>query len=225
MGDLQLPSFGRIVNHDVRSWEFPARRAAQIRSVSFLRRSPVLDQGDLGSCTGNAAAGVLMTDPFFARSYTLRKRMLNEDDAVALYSAATRFDGIRGVYPPDDTGSSGLGVAKAAKAAGYISGYRHAFGLQHALEALSLKPCIVGINWYDSFFKPNRHNGQCEISPGAAVAGGHEIELIGIDLTGRTVEFVNSWGTEWGRAGRARFSFDTFGQLLHEDGDVTVFDG
>jgi hypothetical protein len=31
----------------------------------WTRRIPVLDQGDLGSCTGNAATGVLGSEPFY----------------------------------------------------------------------------------------------------------------------------------------------------------------
>ncbi|NED51184.1 hypothetical protein G3I24_09730, partial [Micromonospora aurantiaca] len=64
----------------------------------------------------------------------------DEDQARALYSAATRLDEFDGEWPPTDTGSSGLGVAKACKRAGLISGYRHAFGLNAALTALAEQP-------------------------------------------------------------------------------------
>jgi hypothetical protein len=46
---------------------------------------------------------------------------LTESDAVALYKSATKWTNIRHV-PPSDTGSSGLGVAKAAVKAKYIVG-------------------------------------------------------------------------------------------------------
>src|ERR1700730_1472287 len=132
---------GRHVRHDPRSWDYQAPRAPRVVDVAHKRECPPFDQGKLGSCTGNAEAGLLMTQPLFTAA-----RVLGETDAVGLYSEATRLDRIRGTYPPDDTGSSGLAVMKAAKLKGYISGYAHAFGLQHALEALVLSPVITGGN-------------------------------------------------------------------------------
>jgi len=76
-------------------------------------------------------ASALMTDPLWRKG-----RKLDEVQARILYGMATKLDGLPGEFPPDDTGSSGLGAAKAAKALGYISAYHHAFGLDHALAAL-----------------------------------------------------------------------------------------
>jgi hypothetical protein len=83
-------------------------------------------------------AGALMTEPLWRKG-----RKLDEVQARILYGMATKLDGLPGTFPPDDTGSSGLGVAKAAKALGYISAYHHAFGLEHALAALTLGPVIA----------------------------------------------------------------------------------
>ncbi len=110
---------GRHVEHDPRSRAFSAGTAA-IKSVRYKRHGNAFDQGELGSCTGNAMAGVLMTEPLW-----IRGRNLTEADAVTLYKAATRLDKIPGKYPPDDTGSSGLAVMKAAVKAKYIAGYSH----------------------------------------------------------------------------------------------------
>src|SRR5580765_8579725 len=111
---------GRHVEHDPRSFAYKAETAA-IKSVTHRHYGPVFDQGYLGSCTGNAMAQRLMAVPFH---HTL-KRALTEQDAIDLYSVATVLDGYPGEYPPDDTGSSGLAVMKAAKKAGLISGYSH----------------------------------------------------------------------------------------------------
>lgn len=144
------PRLGRHVYHDSRSRGFaaPEGGAGAWRSVRHQRFIPVLDQGQVGSCTGNAAAGCLGTGQFWgqATQQTLSAADATHDEgeAVKLYSAATALDQIKGTYPPDDTGSDGLSVAKACQNAGLISGYTHAFSLDALLSALSTQPVIVG---------------------------------------------------------------------------------
>jgi hypothetical protein len=220
---------GRHVEHDPRSRAYalsedllPSTYSSAVHTV----RIPVLDQGSLGSCTGNAAEAFSGSDPLFAAiPATVRARPTwdtdtNETQAVALYSAATRLDGVQGVYPPTDTGSTGVAVAKAAQKAGLISGYQHAFSLDSALKALAVSPLIVGVNWYEGFDTPNAE-GLVEIS--GSVRGGHEFLLYGIDATRKRVLARNSWGASWGVKGAFAFSFDDLGRLLDEEGDATLF--
>jgi hypothetical protein len=209
-------ALGRIVEHDERSLQFSAARATKLVDVEHVRHAAPFDQGQLGSCTGNAIAGALMTEPLWNSKWAL-----TEKDAVTLYEKATTLDDAPGSYPPDDTGSSGLAACKAAKALGYITAYHHAFGLQHALEALVLQPVITGITWYESMFTPTAA-GECVISANSEIAGGHELELNKLVVKDQQVWFVNSWGSSWGVSGRGWFSFDTFERLLSEQGDVTV---
>jgi hypothetical protein len=207
---------GRQVEHDPRSWAFSAGTAA-IKTVAHKRHGKAFNQEDLGSCTGNAMAGLLMTDPFWVRG-----RSLSENDAVALYKSATKLDSVRGTYPPTDTGSSGLGVMKAAVKAKYISGYAHTFSLDQLLGSLVLGPGILGINWYDSFDSP-KADGECPLKAGAKVRGGHEVEMVGIDASRKRVWCYNSWGPSWGgrKNGTFYFSWTTLGRLLAERGDAT----
>lgn len=227
------PSAGRLgrhVRHDPRSlrYQVAAKSLGTLKSVRHQRAIPVLDQGDLGSCTGNAAEGVLGTSPLYeAIPTTVLGRpsgnaQVDEDQAVALYSAATSLDDYDGGYPPTDTGSDGLSVAKAALAAGLISGYQHATSLEAALTALEARPVITGINWYDSFDQP-ASDGLIVISKRASVRGGHEIELEELDVDNELVWLTNSWSTAWGVDGRACIGWDDFGRLLDEKGDVTDF--
>jgi hypothetical protein len=221
---------GRHVRHDPRSLQYlyPADEVAGLTSVRHERHIPVLDQGSLGSCTGNAAEGCVGTAVFFAAVPDSNKAKPtgnangDEKQAVALYSAATKLDDAPGSYPPDDTGSDGLSVAKAAQKAGLISGYQHCTSLTSALKALSQQPVITGVNWYDSFDQPDA-NGLITITAGAQVRGGHEFVLDELDVEGKRVGFTNSWGESWGLAGRAYMSWSDFDQLLGEQGDVTVF--
>jgi hypothetical protein len=179
------------------------------------RECPPFNQGDTNSCTGQAAAGLLMTTPLFRRS-----RLLTEGDALNLYARASHLDRFPGVFPADDPGSSGLAVMKVAKRLGYIKGYGHAFGLQQALEALVAGPVITGVNWYESFDKPQRGTGRLKKS--GRSTGGHEFLVVGLDLDDQVVRACNSWGRDWGDGGYFELSFDLWDELLHLDGDVTT---
>ncbi|MFI0914236.1 hypothetical protein [Streptomyces abikoensis] len=220
---------GRHIEHDPRSRAYALSEdllPAAFATVEHTIRIPVLDQGALGSCTGNAAESLLGSDPLYdAIPAAMAARPTGDADvderqAVALYAAATHLDGIHGQYPPTDTGSTGLAVARAAQKAGLISGYQHALNLDATLRALTATPVIVGVNWYEGFDTPD-NTGLVRIS--GSVRGGHEFLLYGIDATARTVLARNSWGTGWGAAGCFSFSFDDLGRLLDEQGDATVF--
>jgi hypothetical protein len=206
---------GRHVMHDPRSREFEAASAPQIVSVKHAATGLPLDQGQIGSCTANALCGALDSDPDLGGGTPL-----TEDNAVKIYELETQLEGQP--YPPNDPGGTGLMVCKAGKRMGLISSYRHAFGIESALGALVLRPVITGVNWYDSFDHPDPQTGQVEIAPGAKVRGGHEVVADEIDAPNKLVWFWNSWGPSYGQGGRFCMTFDTWGQLLKERGDVTV---
>ena len=205
---------GRHVGHDPRSRQFPADQASKIVSVTHNATGLPLNQGDIGSCTANALCGALNSAPDYTGT------TLSENDAVNLYELETKMEGKP--YPPNDPGGTGLIVCKAAKQEGLITSYKHAFGITQALQALVLRPVITGINWYSSFDTPDSQTGLVSIATGATVRGGHEIVADGIDADQKLVWFWNSWGDGWGVRGRFCMSFDTWEQLLSEQGDVTV---
>lgn len=212
---------GRLVEHDARSKRFPAAQVSgRPRTVLWRHTAPVLDQADLGSCTGNALTQWLNTDfAAPARGQHNGGGFLTEEDAVRLYSLATALDGIPGRYPPEDTGSSGLAVCKAGRKLGYLTSYRHCFGMQHMLAALQLSPVIVGTEWFDGMYTPD---GDGVIHAHGRVVGGHEYLVIGCDVDRQTVTILNSWGPGWGSNGRAQIGFEDFAALLAARGDVTV---
>ena len=209
---------GRNLHHDPRSLSYLVPETDTPVSVMWQRRVPVFDQGNTGSCTGNAAAGVLGTSPFYE---TLPAGLVDdESEAVSLYSAATKLDDYPGTYPPDDTGSDGLSVAKACKAAGLISGYTHITSVAAAQTAIISGPFIVGSNWYSSMDNPDA-SGLVKVS--GSIRGGHEFECHGFDAQADLWWFTNSWGTSWGKDGRFCMSSASFARLLSEQGDATVF--
>lgn len=213
---------GRHVEHDPRSrdyaFEFMAAPGT-LRNVHHRRYGGVFDQGNLGSCTGNATAGAVNTAPI----HHAHKALLKEADAVAIYELATTLDNISGSYPPDDTGSSGLSAAKAAKQKGYIATYRHAFNMQQALAALQLGPVITGVDWYEGFDTPDP-DGIVRIA--GQVRGGHEFEVVGFEVAAKLEDSLvickNSWGESWGKKGGFAFTVATWQQLLDSQGDVTI---
>lgn len=218
---LGMP-LGRHVEHDSRSraYEHPVEGRGIVSAV-HARHVPILDQGSLGSCTGNAAAGALGTEPDSLGLTPAQVAGINEKFAVGIYSAATKIDEFPGTYPPDDTGSSGLAAAKVCTTNHWCAGYTHTFSLDAALAALGTTPVITGINWYDSFDDPDP-DGYIYIASNASVRGGHELEIREIDAAAQLVWLDNSWGASWGLGGRCCMSFDTWGQLLDEQGDVTI---
>lgn len=231
---------GRHIEHDERSHSYPmgALPWRALKDTAWHRHVPILDQEDLhaqgiptpdnadalGSCTGNAGTGFLGTDPWFATVGSevggqLHDPVTAERFAIGLYEQATVLDDIPGSYPGQDTGSSGLAIAKALVARGLMRTYLHAFGLTPMLSALQSQPVLVGINWYESMFDP-KADGTLEIA--GDVAGGHEIVCDGVWIKERMLRFPNSWGPGWGDKGYFFLSFDQMDRLLGEGGDVTV---
>ena len=206
---------GRHVKHDPRSFQYQAGKAPTVVSVNHQATGLPLDQCQIGSCTANALCGALDSAPDFTGATTLA-----EADAVRVYELETKLEGKP--YPPNDPGGSGLMVCKAAKQLGMITSYNHAFGLQHALQALVVRPVITGVNWYSSFDSPDPQTGLVSLTADATIRGGHEIVADGIDADKKLVWFWNSWGTQYGLGGRFCMTFDTWDQLLQEQGDVTV---
>jgi len=211
------PNPGRVERQDPRSLNYPARTDGVVRSVTHTPPPEKyrLDQGHLGSCTGNAGAQWLNSKP----AHKARTAYLTEADAVAFYSRATRIDPWPGSYPPEDTGSSGLAVAKAMQEAGKIREYRWAFGLQHTLEALTEQPVMMGTTWYEDMFYPNSDGF---VTPTGRESGGHEFLLFGLNTRAKYVWALNSWSALWGLKGRFKMSFATLDALLQQGADITV---
>lgn len=216
---------GRHVQHDSRSLAYlvEAKDVLTLTSVRHKRNIPVLNQGNLGSCTGNAGTGNLGTGDFWDEGQNVldpEDAAKDEQYAVGLYSDATKLDTYRGEYPPSDTGSDGLSIAKALQQRGLINGYKHATDLASALTALEAGPVIAGVEWLDGMFKPDA-DGRIQLV--GAVAGGHEIVFDELDVENKRVWFTNSWGLDWGIDGRAYLTWEDFETLLSRQGDVTSF--
>lgn len=206
---------GRLndIPFDARDREHPAARTVRHRKpVRWARRGVPLDQGRVGSCTGNALAGWLNTISGY------RGTQKTETDAVAYYSWGTHCDAIRGVYPPDDTGSTGPAVARAARNHGVIAGWTHAFGIDHLLDSLQLGPVMVGSIWLAGMFEVDM---QGLVTPSGRVVGGHEYVADEYVPDHGLIGFQQSWGA-WGVDGRFYMREVDVAALLRDHGDATV---
>jgi hypothetical protein len=189
----------------------------------------ILDQGDLGSCTGNAGTGALGTQPLYdavgksvlpaAGDVAAAQRF-----AIQLYADATVADGYPGTYPPEDTGSSGLAICKVLKSRGTITSYRHARSPYGLLRLLQAGPVLQGMPWYNAFFQPDSAGfiDADQTWTGSGQAGGHEVEAVGVEIDEQdafnsVITYANSWGTGWGDAGYFRMRLRTYEQLTGVD--------
>lgn len=225
---LKGARLGRHVEHDPRSKKYAVRTPSKLRLKTVIHQlfSPVLDQGDVGSCTGHALITCLSANNYLNQISDRNKfkptknASKNQNLALGIYQMATVIDEIYGIYPPDDTGSTGLAVAKIAKKLNLISAYKHAFNFEAALTALQAAPIIVGVNWYEGFDRPNSEG--FVMATGQA-RGGHEFCIYGMDPGKGIVYARNSWGVNWGKSGNFNFSFNDLKKLLSEFGDATSF--
>ena len=208
---------GRHIHFDERSRAFPVPllKTAKIVTRTWTRTIQPFNQGDTGSCTGNAAVGVICTEPFRRKG-----RHYGQKLARSVYSIATKLDAIQGTWPPDDTGSTVLAAMKALKKLRLSKGYEWCFGLDDVLKTLStVGPVEVGVNWYEGFDKPTK-TGLVKVK--GAVRGGHAFEILGVDVKTKTVIAENSWGTDYGVDGRFSFSWKDLDRLLEESGEAST---
>ena len=223
--DEQIVAGKRLGRHglvDSRSAGYPLtiERRLELRDIEHVRHGSLLDQGELGDCTGEMITGACATSPIFD---ALSMSHPDLDDALgrALYSDATALDGYPGSWPPTDTGSDGTSACKAARNRGLISGWLNASSVADVLQALMLGAVGLGFSWYDSMDRP-ASDGLITISSNAVVRGAHETVWRKIDVDRQRIGGDNSWGTSWGDHGMMWLSWADLDRLLHEGGDCVV---
>jgi hypothetical protein len=230
---------GRHVHHDSRSTQYAhgVMPKDAIKSVTWARHIPILNQGQLGSCVPNNEPEFQGTD---ALGYTGTSTVtipkadtkgmfkagsvwnLDEDFAVNMYRLVTRIDPYTGQWEPTDTGSDGLSLAKAMVMLGLADKYTHAFTYAAALSALQTGPVTFGIRWYNSMFE-TAADGKITVDTSSGLAGGHQIFSRQYDADNDRVWVDNSWGPDdFGLDGRGYFTGTDLTKLLKSDGDVTV---
>jgi hypothetical protein len=205
--------FGRLVEFDKRSRSFPIR---QLILAAVKRRSYtwscgiVLDQGNIGACTGFSVSHEAAARPVVVSGITNKV-------ALAVYHRAQELD----EWPGEDyEGSSVLGAIKAGKEKGWYKEYRWAFGEEDLALAVGYKgPAVLGINWTEGMMDPDK-NGLIKAT--GSLQGGHAILCNGYSIKKGLYRLHNSWGSEWGINGECFLSEADMVKLLKDQGEACV---
>ncbi len=186
---------------------------------------PVYDQGQLGSCTGNAIAGAVQFErekqqlsPDFIPSRLFiyyGERVI--EGTVGTDSGAQIRDGIKvvshlGVPPETDWPYDITKFAQKPPAAAYSDALKdRAVSYSRLAQSLSqMKGCLAsgypfvfGFTVYDSFESQAVANTGVVPMPaaGEGVLGGHAVMAVGYDDSQQRFIVRNSWGTGWGMQG------------------------
>lgn len=198
---------------------------ATLPSVVDLRTyaSPIENQGNLGSCTGNAIAGLIeLIDRKNNKNIDVSRLFIYYQErllegTVNFDSGAYIRDGIKSVYTngaPLETywpyniskftqRPSTAAYSDALKRK--VTGYQRCTNYAAVKAAIAAgNPVVIGFTVYESFEGTVNNNTGMMPYPNVrteSILGGHAVALVGYnDSTGRFIA-RNSWGTSWGDRG------------------------
>jgi len=217
----------------VKPWyrRFPAR--VDLRAQC----PPIVDQGQIGSCTANAIAGALgfleiAKDPAFqfssfepfSRLFIYWRERVMEGDPMQDAGAMIR-DGVASCFQkgacrektwPYDANKLFTTPSQPC----YAEAYGHKLTKYMRLNNLNLTelldclaagfPFVFGISVFASFFMTGR-DGMVP-APYGPLEGGHALLCVGYDLASQRFIVRNSWGTGWGDQG---YCYIPFGYLTN----------
>jgi C1A family cysteine protease len=186
--------------------------------------SPIDDQGNLGSCTGNAIAGAIdLMDNKNYKKHTQVSRLFIYyyerllEGTVSQDSGAQIRDGIKvghmygapleSLWPYDIRNfthvPSAAAIADAAKRK--IIKYQNAPDFLHVKDAIAAGyPVVIGFSVYSSFESPEVAATGNMPMPNVnteQALGGHAVCIVGYDDHKQHFIVRNSWGTSWGDKG------------------------
>jgi C1A family cysteine protease len=184
---------------------------------------PVFDQGQLGSCTGNALAGamgflhrkLLNDETAFSRLFIYYNERVIEgtvrQDAGAMIRDGVKSLANSGVCSETDWPYN---IAKfktkpskkcfTDAAANKIAVYTRLSTLDDMLQCLAAGfPFVFGFTVYDAFESDAvARTGVLNLpAKGEQVLGGHAVMAVGYDMAAQRLIVRNSWGSGWGQAG------------------------
>jgi len=164
----------------------------------------VYDQGNTSACVG------------FSSSWAMS--ILNEQtyDAPWLWNQAKQIDEWPDTNPGDDNGTSVRAGMDVLRTIGHRQTRQREPALTHGIlrnewasgpgAVDQVRQCIaggtpvvLGIEWFDSFFTPEKIGREYWIGQqdGGKIAGGHAICAYGASDRRQAVKLVNSWGSSW----------------------------
>ena len=211
------PNMGRaFISHDPRNRGYPVRALLptdQSLITKVHRRGGAYNQGSTSQCVAYTAKGMLNTAPFSAAEPYNRRSGYSTD---VFYIEAQRRD----QWPGEAyDGTSAQGVLAYLTETQIIGEYRWCFGLDDLLRTLAFHgPVSIGAWWRGGMSSPSTSGAL--VSYSGSYLGGHQFEAFGVHPGREEVEFMNSWGTDWGDRGRFRMKFSEVEKMLAEDADA-----
>lgn len=186
----------------------------------------VYDQGSLGSCTAQAAAGALLFNDTYDKDepvvkpsrlfiyYNTRRieGTINEDSGAMIRDVIKAL--VKWGYPPEGMWPHTLREFKTKPLQTcYSEALKERINSYHPVRGQyinELKAClaegfpiIFGFSCYSSMFQAKVNQSGVIPMPkrGDALEGGHAVLAVGYDDTTQQVIFRNSWGLKWGSRG------------------------
>lgn len=215
---------------DRRDFLFSVPRYIKLPPSVDLRKSgympPIVDQGQLGSCTANAIAGAFefdlakqaLADFKPSRLFIYyNERVLEgtiQSDAGAMIRDGFKTIARQGVCSEsvwsyaiqrfaDKPSPASYNAAVANKAVKYRAVKQLAYSLKYVVAQGF--PVVVGFSVYESFESDQvANNGIVPLpSAGESQLGGHAVCVVGYEKLGKVPYFIcrNSWGKGWADAG------------------------
>lgn len=194
--------------------------------------SPVEDQGELGSCTGNAAVGALefleMKESHFGDGYGDLSRLMAYYNGRAIEHTIRQDAGceirdvVKGLakvgtcgeslWPYDERRFAQKPPRQAFEDAALrrITSYHRLVGLNDVRACLAEGfPVVFGFMLYESFESDAvALTGVLEMpKPNERLVGGHAVLAVGYDDGERMLLVRNSWGPAWGLKGYFRMPY------------------
>jgi C1A family cysteine protease len=217
----QIQRFGWIPDlPDHRDYLYAAPRAVLLQLPTSFdltdKCPPVYDQGQLGSCTGNAIAGAIEFDrmkeglqDFIPSRLFIYYNERAMEGTINSDSGAQIRDGIKSVVkqgdcPEDEWPYDIAKFQERPPAACYQDALQHKATSYHRLvrNLNQMKGCLAsgypfvfGFTVYDSFQPAVEQDGHVPMpAPGEGVLGGHAVLAVGYDDASQWFIVRNSWG-------------------------------
>lgn len=240
---------GRLLKPDPRDHRFPLSAVTpapppSLRKKAWATGGPAWDQGDTSRCCSFGTNRWLVASP--VRNAIWLPLGMNPLEFVTLerivdfdWRINDFYDRIRAAdgFPMPHEGSTVRACFEVLRAAGYVAEYRWAFTAAGvAAHLLARGPVVCGVDWTVPMFSPTHYGRtrgtfvRVHADDGRYdVAGGHCVCAYAANLDGWCpdgtrgwVEFVNSWGTDWGLRGAARLSLADLAILANNAGEFAA---
>jgi C1A family cysteine protease len=195
----------------------------------------IVDQGQLGSCTGNALAGAMGFIHSVSVAFSRLFIYFNErsiEGTIKQDAGAMIRDGIKSIanlgvcteltWPYNIAKFKSKPSAKSYKEAAKttISSYQRLTTLDDMLQCLAAGfPFVFGFTVYEGFESADVAKTGIVNMPTAKekALGGHAVMAVGYDKINRRILVRNSWGDQWGQKGYFTLPFDYLTRKLSDD--------